>query len=130
MDIRSLFFFHCVLYQWQYNEQSANNMRNTRGNLNNNLRIPKTNTTCGQRCFTYLSPRAYNSIPNSIKHISVLSRVKVKMKQYILERSKEEICNVINPKQYYNSLFPNKHKYILEMYLSYNYVYIGSVRHI
>lgn len=105
MDIRSLFYFQCVLHNWHDNAQESRGIQITRGNLNNNLRIPKTNLTCGQRCFTYLSPRAYNALPNSIKQISSRNKAKVKIKQYILEIPRDEIHDVINPKQYHNRLF-------------------------
>ena len=72
MDIRQEFFLQCALYKCQYNIPTTA-LQNTRGSMNYNLRLPKTKTTCGQRCFTYLSPRAYNTLPNEIKPILLFS---------------------------------------------------------
>lgn len=105
MDIRSLFFCQCVLHQWRSNDQRADTIKQTRSNADQNFRVPKTNTTCGQRCFTYLGPKAYNTVPNDIKRELVFSRAKVKIKRYLLEIPREEIHNVINPKHYLNRLF-------------------------
>lgn len=105
MDTRMLYFYQCVLYQWSSGTHTTTSVK-TRFNLSNNIKIPKTNTTCGQRCFTYLGPRALNSIPVDVKSISNRRNFKYTMKKFIIEKfCRNEIHNIINPKSLFNSLF-------------------------
>lgn len=93
------------LYQWSSGTHTTTSVK-TRFNLSNNIKIPKTNTTCGQRCFTYLGPRALNSIPVDVKSISNRRNFKYTMKKFIIEKfCRNEIHNIINPKSLFNSLF-------------------------
>ncbi|KAJ8980641.1 hypothetical protein NQ317_017937 [Molorchus minor] len=94
MDIRSLYFYQCVLYQWQ-SRVPIIPRKTTRAANNNNLRAPKTKTTCGQRCFTFLSIRAYNHLPKTIRQINTIKGFKNKAKDHILKTQRNEIHDVV-----------------------------------
>lgn len=103
-DIRQLYYYQCVLYQ-RKNYTPTESIRDTRASSNSNIRAPKTNTTFGQRCFTYLSIKAYNFLPISAKTLTGHKLFKKKVKQHIHDLPRSEINDIINPKRYYNSIY-------------------------
>lgn len=61
-----------------------------------NVIVPRARKAIGQRHYTYLSPRLYNSAPSEFKTIWNLKRFKTKIVGWILQRGSEFFHAIIN----------------------------------
>lgn len=82
-DIRQLYFFTAALKVFSEKKDKINHTHQTRTNNVSNLPIVFMHTNSGQRSSTYLGPKIFNSIPNSIRNVNSKSIFKRELKNFI-----------------------------------------------
>ena len=95
LDIRSLYFLQVAIHKWNGTTLPCQHY-NIRCNISRYKPTPKTKTATGQKSFSYLSCKAFNSLPESIKTIYNVPFAKKKIKDYILTTPRSEIHKILN----------------------------------
>lgn len=82
-NIRQMYTEKLFLYQSkQGNVSKINCEHNLR--IKNEIAVPKAQKTVGQNCFSYLAPRLFNRVPDSIKNIKNYKQKCAELKKWIL----------------------------------------------
>ena len=100
MDIRQLFCFTLIIKQHSENMAFTPIEHHYTTRNKNNLKIPKTRKTIGQRCCSYLAPKIFNSLPNEIKEINNKKKFKYICAKYILENERRMFHVLIEQKYF------------------------------
>lgn len=99
-DIRQLFYKFINLYQYK-NKNTLNQITHiygTRRNNNNNYVLPLKRKTIGQRCYSFLAPRLYESLPPEIKNQRKYETFKYNLKKFMHTIERTEIHTKIDLK--------------------------------
>lgn len=99
LDLRQLFFLKINISQNLNKDklQLAKHSYNTRKQKTAYI-TPKANKTIGQRCYNYLGPRLYNSLPQNLRCENSHKIFKKKLKEYILKTPRLDIHRAIDIK--------------------------------
>lgn len=101
LDIRQLFYFKINLRQ-NLNKNTSNLINhayNTR-QQKTSYTTDRANKNIGQRCYSYLGPRLYNSLPQTIRAEKSHMLFKKELKNHILKTSRLDIHRAIDVKNY------------------------------
>lgn len=85
LNIREL-YSHCLLiHQYKTHSDSTlvDHSYNTRGKDRKQVKVTVAQKTIGTKCFTYLGPRLYNNLPESIKQIRSIIKYKREVKKWL-----------------------------------------------
>lgn len=84
LDVRQLFYFHCNVKQ--HNDQNYltkfEHMYSTR-QRGHTYKVPFIKKTIGQKSYTYLGPKLYNSLNIEIRNITSIHQFKIKLRNHI-----------------------------------------------
>lgn len=98
MDSRQLFFVQCNIQQHK-NKQNLTQPSHNYNIRHNNYVVPYMKKTVGQKSYTYLGPKLYNSLPLFLKSITSQNSFKYQIKQYTLTLTRQSVhsnieCNL------------------------------------
>lgn len=101
-DIRQLFCL-AILIRQHKNKSELDEIKHTHHTRYRtySTRVPKTEKTIAQRCYSYLGPKIYNIIAPAMKSINSVHLFRKKVKAWIRTKSRIYIHELIDPKYIY-----------------------------
>lgn len=71
-------------------------VRLTRAAKNDDMIVPRTCTTFGQRHFNFIAPRMYNYLPDAVKRIETKNSFKKSVSRWLITEGREKVNGMLN----------------------------------